>query len=141
METKSEKTTNRQSPADRAYGEIVYWGTIAASILVIISITLAFTGMRDVMDPAYLFSSIWSGKSADAIWMGATGHMPDTYWYLQQLRNGDSLVMFGIVLGVFSVIPASFAAAIIFLKQGRKFFGAMGFITGILILLPCLSLL
>lgn len=93
------------------------------------------------MEPAYLFSSIWSGKSADAIWMGATGHMPDTYWYLQQLRNGDSLVMFGIVLGVFSVIPASFAAAIIFLKQGRKFFGAMGLITGILILLPCLSLL
>lgn len=141
METNSEKTTNRQSPADRAYGEIVYWGTIAASILVIISITLAFTGMRDVMDPAYLFSSIWSGKSAGAIWLGATGHMPDTYWYLQQLRNGDSLVMFGIVLGVFSVIPASFAAAIIFLKQGRKFFSAMGFITGILILLPCLSLL
>ncbi len=137
----SHQTTSRQSLVNRLYGEIVYWGTIAASIVVIAGATLAFTMMSNVIDPAYLFSSIWSGKSAGEIWIGATGHLPEPYWYLEQFRNSDSLVMSGIALGIFSVIPASFAAAIIFLKQGRKFFSAMGFITGILILLPCLDLI
>ena len=131
----------QQSPIARIYGEIVYWCTIVASFLVIISTTCAFLGMPGLFDPAYLFSSIWTGKEAAEIWLNSTGQLPDTHWYLYQLWNADSLAMLGIVLGIFSVVPASFAASVIFFKQGQNFFGVMGLLTGLLILLPCLGLI
>ena len=53
------QTPVQQSPIARIYGEIVYWCTIIASILVIISTTCAFLGMHGLFEPAYLFSSIW----------------------------------------------------------------------------------
>ena len=131
----------QQSPIARIYGEVVYWCTIIASILVIISTTCAFLGMPGLIDPAYLFSSIWTGKEAAEIWHSSTGQLPDSHWYLYQLWNADSLAMSGIVFGIFSVVPASFAASVIFFKQGQKFFGVMGILTGLLILLPFLGLL
>ena len=47
----------QQSPIAKIYGEIVYWCTIVASILVIISTTCAFLGMHGLIEPAYLFNS------------------------------------------------------------------------------------
>ena len=131
----------QQSPIARIYGEIVYWCTIVASILVIISTTCAFLGMYGLVDPAYLFSSIWNGKEATEIWLNSTGQLPGAHWYLYQLWNADSSAMLGIVLGILSVVPASFAAAVIFFKQGQNIFGVMGILTGMLILLPCLGLI
>ena len=131
----------QQSPIAKIYGEIVYWCTIVASILVIISTTCAFLGMHGLIDPAYLFSSIWTGKEAAEIWLNSTGQLPDAHWYIHQLWNADSLAMLGIVLGIFSVVPASFAASVIFFKQGQIFFGVMGLATGLLILFPCLGLI
>ena len=133
------QTPVQQSPIARIYGEIVYWCTIIASILVIISTTCAFLGMHGLFEPAYLFSSIWAGKEASEIWLNSTGQLPGPYWYLHQLWNTDSLAMLGIMLGIISVVPASFAASVIFFKQGRNFFGVMGILTALLILLPCLG--
>ena len=131
----------QQSPIAKIYGEIVYWCTIVASILVIISTMCAFLGMHVLVDPAYLFSSIWTGKEAAEIWLNSTGQLPDAHWYLHQLWNADSLAMLGIILGIFSVVPASFAASAIFFRQGQTYFGVMGLLTGLLILLPCLGLI
>lgn len=131
----------QQSSIAKIYGEIVYWCTIAASLLVIVSTTGAFLGLHGLVDPAYLFSSIWSGTDVAGIWLNATGQLPEPHWYLQQLWNADSLAMLGIVLGIISVVPASFAAAIIFFKQGQGVFGVMGLLTGLLVLLPCLGLI
>ena len=131
----------QQSPIARIYGEIVYWCTIVASFLVIISTTCAFLGMPGLIEPAYLFSSIWNGKEAAEIWINSTGRLPGAHWYLYQLWNADSLAMLGIVLGILSVVPASFAASVIFFKQGQNFFGVMGILAGLLILLPFLGLI
>ena len=131
----------QQSPIAKIYGEIVYWCTIVASFLVIISTTCAFLGMHALIDPAYLFSSIWTGKEAAEIWINSTGQLPDAHWYLHQLWNADSLAMLGIILGIYSVVPASFAASAIFFRQGQTYFGVMGLLTGLLILLPCLGLI
>ena len=131
----------QQSTIAKIYGEIVYWCTIVASILVIISTTCAFLGMHGLIEPAYLFSSIWTGKEATEIWLNSTGHLPDAHWYLHQLWNADSFAMLGIVLGIFSVVPASFAASVIFFKQGQNYFAVMGLLTGLLVLLPCIGLI
>ena len=131
----------QQSPIAKIYGEIVYWCTIVASFLVIISTMSAFLGMHALIDPAYLFNSIWTGKEAAEIWFNSTGQLPDAHWYLHQLWNADSLAMLGIILGIFSVVPASFAASAIFFRQGQTYFGVMGLLTGLLILLPCLGLI
>ena len=131
----------KQSPIARIYGEIVYWCTIVASFLVIFSTTSAFLGVPGLFDPAYLFSSIWTGTEAAEIWLHSTGQLPDAHWYLDQLWNADSLAMLSIVFGIFSVVPASFAASVIFFKQRRNIFGVMGLLTGLLILLPCLGLI
>lgn len=131
----------RQSAIAKIYGEIVYWCTIVASIWVIITTTSAFLGLPVLIDPAYLFSSIWNGREAAEIWLNSTGQLPGTHWYLNQLWNTDSSAMLGIVVGIFSVVPASLTASVIFFKQGHNFFGVMGLLTGLLILLPCVGLI
>lgn len=139
--TETQLNDSSQNDVGKIYSDIVYWSTISASLLIIISSSMALLGMTDVIEPVYLFNAIWAGESPADIWFHSLADMPDNDWYLEHLWYGDSLVMLGIAIGVFSVIPACITAGMIFLYNGQKFFGVMGILTGLLVLLPCLDLI
>ena len=132
---------NKKDSTGLIYGETVYWGTIIGAMITIIGSMLAFLGMDDVLDPGFVFSAIWQGKSANVIWLEGSGHLPDAYWYVKQFRNGDAIVMLGILTGVFALIPACFLSAIQLCQKKQRFFSLMACITGFLVLLPSLGLL
>jgi len=117
------------------YGETIYWGTILGSLIAIIGSTIAFLWQTNVMDPGYVFTAIWEGKTNAEIWKGGFGSLPNGHWYLSSLSSGDALAMLGLALGVFVVIPGMFGSALfLMLKEKKYLFGVLGII-GVLITL------
>ena len=63
--------------AQRVYGEIIYWLTIAACIVCMVgpAISIAVPD-NNVLDPYRLFDAIFEGKSADEVWSEVEGGFP-----------------------------------------------------------------
>ncbi len=122
------------------YGEIIYWGTILGSFIAIIGSIIAFLRKNNVMDPGYVFSAIWQGKTNAEIWTGGIGSLPKGHWYLHSLSSGDALAMFGLALGVFVVIPGMLGSALFLLKEKKPLFGILGLIGGLIVLCSFLGI-
>lgn len=129
------------SLAGRVYGELVYWGTIVGSVISIIGSFVNFITKKNYIDPAYLLSAIWEGKSVKEIWVKAVGSLPNGHWYLKYIFAGDGLSMLGISFGVFMVIPAIFAASVFLFKEKKPIFAVLAIIAGIITTLSMLGIL
>ena len=86
------------------YGDLVYWITIAATLMVIVGSIITFVTTNNYIDPSYMLSGVWEGKTVEEIWKGAVGAQPDGHWYLPHLTTGNGMTAGGIALGVFCVI-------------------------------------
>lgn len=116
------------------YGDIIYWGTIIGTFIVMIGSVITFTTTNNYLDPAYMLSAILDGKTVDEIWRGAEGvhGTPDGHWYLTHLGTGNGLTMLGIAIGVFSVTPAIFASAYALYEDNHKLFSGIAVIAGLI---------
>lgn len=114
------------------YGDIIYWITIVATVVVIIGSIMTFVTTNNYIDPNYMLSAIWEGKNVEEIWNGATGAQPDGHWYLPHLTTGNGLTAGGLALGVFSVIPGIIGAAYYLFKDGERLFGALAVLSAII---------
>ena len=123
------------------YGECVYWLTIVGSIVAIVGATIAMLGVRNYLDPSYVFSAIWEGKSTTDIWNDTVGQIPRGHWYLPRLGTGDGLAMFGLALGVFSVIPGMIGAAVVMFKKKDTAFAVLALVAAILCITACIGLI
>jgi hypothetical protein len=121
------------------YGEIVYWGVLAGSLIVIVGSVLAFLG-DNFVPVSYWVSSIWKGETVYQTWKGATGALPNGHWYLSHLTTGDGLSALGISLGVFSVVPALFLSAAALFKEKEWLYGALAMVGGIVVVIGVLGL-
>ena len=121
------------------YGDIIYWGTIAGTLIVLLGSFITFTSTSNYMDPAILLSAIWEGKSVEEIWQAAAGGPPDGHWYLDVLNTGNGLTAFGIAMGVFSVTPAIAVSAYVLWKDGKKFFAGIAIVAAIITMLAMLA--
>ena len=114
------------------YGDLVYWITIVATFVVLAGSVITFVTTNNYIDPAYMLSAVWEGKTVEEIWQGATGALPNGHWYLPHLTTGNGMTAGGLALGVFSVIPAIIGAAIFLFKQGEKLFGSLAVLSAII---------
>ena len=114
------------------YGDIIYWITILATIVVIIGSVVTFVTTSNYIDPNYLLSAVWQGKNVEEIWVGAVGAQPNGHWYLQHLTTGNGLTAGGIALGVFSVIPGIIGAAYLLFKEGQRLFGSLAVLSAVI---------
>ena len=122
----TEKATAPVVPlAGRVYGEIVYWGTLLGCIVAIIGSVITFVTKNNYLDPTYILTAIWQGEKVEHIWTTAVGGLPHSHWYLEHLFTGNGIAEFGMVMGVFTVIPACLGAAVIFFKEKENVFGIM----------------
>ena len=117
-----EKTENLpvQPLPQRTYGNIIYWLSIAASMVCIIAPVIAVAlPNRNVMNPHFLFFAIWSGKSPETIWQEIAGGFPGGHFWLSNLASGDGLTQIGLVLGCLCA-----SVALIGIRLGTGFAGA-----------------
>ena len=122
------------------YGEIVYWGTLAGCVVSLIGTMITFLfPKKNYLDPAYVLTALWQGKTAKEIWIGAVGSEPFGHWYLSCFSCGDALQMFGLAMGVFTIIPACFGAAFALLKEKQLLYAFLAFLAGVITTLSMLG--
>ena len=121
------------------YGDIIYWGTIAGTIITIIGGMVMFMTKNNFISPSYLISAVWEGKNVDQIWQGAVGSTPNGHWYLSEIFTGNGLTMLGMAMGVFSVTPAIVGAAVILFREKQRLFGSLALIAAAFTVLAMLG--
>ena len=127
--------------AGLVYGQIVYWGVMLGSLIVIVGSIVAFITRDNFVPVSYWLSSVWEGKSPSQIWTGITGSLPKGHWYFCHLMTGDGLTAFGISLAVFPVVPALFLSSAVLFKEGDKLYGSLALVCGIIVLTGVLGLI
>jgi len=103
--------------AQIVFGDIVYWLCILSAIICMIGPVISLLSVENnVMNPQYLFSTIWEGKSAEVIWEEVGGGFPGGHFWLNNLTKGDGFTQFGLVLGCAVALPALLGSAIVYLS-------------------------
>lgn len=117
----------REAKVPRAqivFGEVVYWFCIAAAIICIIGPLIAMLAVgKNVMNPHYLFATIWEGKNAEAIWQEVGGGFPGGHFWLRNLGAGDAFTQLGLVIGCACALPALLAAALAYVLEKPRAYG------------------
>lgn len=127
--------------AGRVYGDIVYWGTVVATVLTIFGQIFSFVNKSNFLPPSYVLSSIWQQTSVEQIWRGALGHMPHGHWYLKHLSTGPGITETSLALGVFIVIPAMVGSGLTLFKERNRFFGSMAMTAALITTISMVGLL
>ena len=127
--------------AQIVYGEIIYWLAILAAIICMIGPVIAMSSVEDnVLNPHYLFASIFEGKDAQTIWNEVGGGFPGGHFYLQHFTSGDGFTQFGLALGCGCAIWGLLAAAFCYLKDKNYLYVLLAIWVGALILLSAIGI-
>ena len=137
VQQENESQTDSQAakipPAGLVYGETVYWGTIAATVMVFIGQIVTFVTKANYAAPGKLLTGVWKGnRSIEQIWQDAAASVPEGHWYLAHLATGDGFTAAGIALGVAVVVPAILGASFVLFRQGERLYGALAFIAAVI---------
>ena len=110
--------------AQIVFGDFIYWLAIVAAIMCTIGPVISMLFVSDnVLNPHYLFETIWDGKDADAVWEEVGGGFPGGHFWAQNLTSGDGFTQLGLVIGCASAIPALLGCAIVYLWKKPRVYG------------------
>ena len=108
--------------AQIVYGNIIYWLSIVAAIICMIGPVIGMLFIdSNILNPHYLFATIWEGKNSDAIWQEAGRGFPGGHFWLGNITTGDGITQLGLVIGCGCALPALIAAAVIYLSREKSF--------------------
>jgi hypothetical protein len=114
-----------------------------AGIICIVApvLSIAFR-QRNLLDPQFLFSTIWQGANPDKVWQTAGSGFPGGHFWINHLAYGDGLIQLGVVLAGSSAGLALLGTAIAFLKQKPRSYGwaLLSLVICILIFLSAIGL-
>lgn len=100
------------------YGEIIYWVTVVACIICMIGPVIAMANVdNNVLNPHFLFSSIFEGKDPHTIWEEVGGGFPGGHFYFKNITKGDGFTQLGLALGCSCAIWALLVSAVSFLRE------------------------
>ena len=118
------------------FGESVYWLCVIAAIVCMIGPIIAMLSMDgNVMNPHYLFASIFKGNTANAVWEEVAGGFPGGHFWLDNIGVGDGFTQLGLVIGCASALPALMATAIVYLRKKERSYIWVLFSLGIAVLI------
>ena len=108
----------RVPKAQIVYGTIIYWVCIAAAFICTIGPVLAILlPSSNLLDPHYLFYSIWQSNSPTEIWEEMSRGYTGAHFWIGRLNRPDALIQLGLVAGCSCSGLALLAAALAFLRQ------------------------
>jgi hypothetical protein len=128
----------RMPRAQRIYGETIYWFAIGAAVLCMIGPLVAMTApSNNVIDPRFLFSAIFEGKSAEEIWAMSDDGTRGGHFWMQRPTAGDGLTQLGLVIGCSCALWGLLAAAVCYLVDRPRtiLYAALAVWVGLLIAL------
>ncbi len=124
------------------FGEIVYWVTIGAAIICSIGPLVAMLDPGDnVVNPYFLFASIFAGKTAPEVWAQAAGGFPGGHFYFNHLTTGDGFTQFGLALGCSVALWGLVAVSFVYLLKERSvLYGVLSLWVAALVLLSAIGI-
>lgn len=115
----------RKTPVSQlVFGETIYWICVISAIVCTVGPLIAIIFVdSNVMNPHYLFASIFEGNTAEVVWEEVGGGFPGGHFWKDHLFTGDGFTQFGLVIGCASALPALVFTALIFAfrKKERSF--------------------
>ncbi|MBA7702492.1 hypothetical protein ES703_111261 [subsurface metagenome] len=106
------------------YGRIIYWLCIISALICTIGSVLAITFPDlNVMNPQFLFSSIWSGNSAEVVWQQVAGRFPGGHFWLHSLNRCDGYIHLGLVIGCCCSFFALLGSSIAYFQEKPRRYG------------------
>ena len=136
-----EPTLRHRHLAGRQCGVMIYWGTLAGALLVILG-SLVCMGMGyNLVNVEAQFNALWQGQDLAAIKQAGGMDSSHLHWYLPPSWRGDTLIMLGMVTGILSTIPGLLRAALTLWQNHDRLFAWSGLITAGLIAAAALGLL
>ena len=107
-----------QPLANLVYSRIIYTLSIVAAVICTLAPILAIAlPERNILNPQFLFSSIWKGASPGTVWHTAGSGFPGGHFWLNHITFGDGIIQFGVALAGSCAGIALLGAAIAYLKQ------------------------
>jgi len=125
------------------YGKITYWLCIIAAMICTIGSVLAIAFPdKNIMNPHYLFFTIWQGNNPEAVWQQICGEFPGGHFWIHNLNTWDGLTQFGLVIGCTCACLALLGTSIAFLWEKPRSYGwaLVSFCVALLILLSALGI-
>ena len=106
------------------YGKIVYWLCIVAAFICTIGPVLGMA-FRDnnLLNPHYLFFTIWKGSSPEAVWEEVGGGFPGGHFWIHNLNTWDGLTQLGLVIGCSCAFLALLGSSIAYFRQKPTAYG------------------
>ena len=97
------------------FGEFIYWLSVVAAIVCSIGPVIALLFVdSNIMNPHFLFASIFEGNTVDIVWGEVGGGFPGGHFWIDRILTGDGFTQFGLVIGCASALPALLATALVF---------------------------
>lgn len=98
--------------AQRIFGDVVYWLCIVATALCIVGPVLSLLyPERNVLNPYFLFSTIWKGAKPEEVWKQVAGGFPGAHFWVGNLGSFDGMIQLGLVIGcsctLFALVPTA----------------------------------
>jgi hypothetical protein len=138
MTTEDKPTMPR---AQIVYGEIIYWMAIVSALICMIGPVIAMASVEDnVLNPHYLFASIFEGKDAQTIWNEVGGGFPGGHFYLDHFTSGDGFTQFGLALGCGCALWGLLATAFLYLREKDYLYMLLSLWVGLLIFLSAIGI-
>jgi len=77
----------------------------------------------NIMNPHFLFASIFEGNTADVVWREVGGGFPGGHFWKDNMFTGDGFTQLGLAIGCASALPALSATALVYIfrKKERAF--------------------
>jgi len=107
--------------AQRVFGESVYWLCVVAAIVCMVGPVIALVAVdSNVMNPHFLFASIFGGNTADVVWREVGGEFPGGHFWIENMATGDGFTQLGLVVGCACALPALVATAAAYLFKSKE---------------------
>ncbi|MBI4776887.1 MAG: hypothetical protein HY788_22355 [Deltaproteobacteria bacterium] len=127
--------------AQIVFGEIVYWITVLSCLICTVGplLSIAFPD-NNVMNPHYLFASIWKGNSSDVVWKEVGGAFPGGHFYFDHLTKGDGFTQFGLALGCSVALWGLIGTAIAYFRERVYLYVVLSLWVGALVALAMVGI-
>jgi len=110
--------------SQQVFGETIYWLCVLAAIGCMVGPVIALLFVdSNIMNPHFLFASIFEGNTAEVVWEEVGGGFPGGHFWKDNIFTGDGFTQFGLVIGCTSALFALLATALVYIfnKKERAF--------------------
>ncbi len=127
--------------AQLIYGEVVYWVVVFSTLIATVGpVIILFNPANNMLNPTLLFSEIWKGANAEAIWTTVGSGLQEGHFYLSHLNTGDGFTQLGVALGCSVALWGLIPAMIQFIREKDYTFAVFCLVSSALILTAMLGI-